>query len=202
MNSKGKGDKLEDAFYRYLIDQKDRGELIFDIHPPQNCKIYKRKKYHCRVREADVEFDVVVEVYRTGSDKPHLYLIFECKNHCANVSEIHVNDFTSKVGRIFPYASKAVLVVNSPLQSGAEAVARNYKIGIVKYDEQGFEVIAERVVSYVEREFIRSQVFKNNYMIKSLKFSAFHDGKYFSNINDFFESISCLNENSNLRVNV
>jgi len=182
VNSTSKGDKLEDAFHRYLVDQKDRGELVFGAYPSQNCKIYKKKAYYCREREAYVEFDVVLELYRTGNDIPHLYVIFECKNHDASVSEIYVNDFSSKIGRIFPHASKGVIVVTSRLQSGAETVARNGAMGIVKFDEHGLEIVADRKGSFLEHGFVRAQIFRSDDLAKSLKFSGFHNGKYFATV--------------------
>jgi Zn-dependent peptidase ImmA (M78 family) len=189
VNSTSKGDKLEDAFHRYLIDQKDRGELVFGAYPPRNCKIHKKKAYYCREREAYVEFDVVLELYRTGSDIPHLYVIFECKNHDASVSEIYVNDFSSKIGRIFPHASKGVIVVTSRLQSGAETVARNGGMGIVKFDEHGLEIVADRRGSYMEHGFVRAQIFRSDDLTKSLKFSGFHDGKYSATIDDLLKNL-------------
>ncbi|MBY3258832.1 ImmA/IrrE family metallo-endopeptidase [Rhizobium laguerreae] len=189
MNSTSKGDRLEDAFYHYLLDQQDRGELIFGAHPPENCRIYRKKAYYSREREADVEFDVVLELYRKGRDTPHLYVIFECKNHEASISEVYVNDFSSKIGRIFPHAVKGVMVVTSRLQAGAEKVARNARMGIVKYDEQGLEIIADRRGSCFEHGFVRSQIFRSANSAKSLKFSAYHDGEYFSSIDRFLGSL-------------
>ncbi|AAX74123.1 hypothetical protein P053_02421 [Brucella abortus 01-4165] len=189
MNSTSKGDSLEDAFYKYLFDQKNRGELVFGAYPPENCKIYKKKRYYCREREADVEFDIVLELYRTGRDAPHLYVIFECKNHDASISEIYVNDFSSKIGRIFSHAVKGIIVVTSRLQSGAEKVARNARMGIVKYDEHGLEIIADRRGACIEHGFVRSQIFRSDDPIKSLKFSAYYDGKYFGTIDELLTNL-------------
>ncbi|KQV29392.1 hypothetical protein ASC96_12075 [Rhizobium sp. Root1204] len=128
MGSVDKGNKLEDAFYEYLLYQKKLGHLLFGVYPPENCKVFKKKSYYCKEREADVEFDVVIELYAQGRREPHLHVIFECKNHSGNVSETHVNDFSSKIGRMFPHAVKGILVVSSRLQSGADKVARNRKM--------------------------------------------------------------------------
>ncbi len=61
-SSTSKGDKLEDEFHQYLLDQQIHGELVFGAYPPENCRIYKKKEYYCREREANVEFDVVLEL--------------------------------------------------------------------------------------------------------------------------------------------
>lgn len=80
MNSTHKGNKLEDAFYKYLLDQKSRGDLVYGLHPPENCKILRKKEYYCREREDYVQFDIVLELYRQGRSSAHSYVVFECKN--------------------------------------------------------------------------------------------------------------------------
>ncbi|MBX3596546.1 MAG: ImmA/IrrE family metallo-endopeptidase [Rhizobiaceae bacterium] len=190
MNSTNKGDVLENAFYSYLTDQQNRGELVFDTHPPQNCKIYKKKRYYCRERQGYVEFDVVIEVYGTRRTSPSIYVIFECKNHRARISESRVTDFLHKIGRLFPHNSKGILVVTSKLQAGAENIARNAGIGIVKYNEHGFEIVADRKENTpFDQRFVHSQIFQVDNNTKPLKFSGFHDGKYFASIADLINSL-------------
>lgn len=189
MNTVAKGDNLENAFHQYLLDQQDSGQPVFGMFSPETCKIYKKKKYYCKEREADVEFDIVLEIYRIGRKKPSLYVVFECKNHGSNLSETYVNDFSSKISRIFRQAVKGVIVVTSKLQSGAEAVARNARMGIIRYNEHGMDTIAERRGICIEHDFVRSQILQNNDAIKSLKFSAYHDGKYFGTVKDFLKNI-------------
>ncbi|CAN7260179.1 ImmA/IrrE family metallo-endopeptidase [Rhizobium sp. LjRoot254] len=190
MNSSIKGDRLEDAFHQYLLDQQNRGDLVFGTYPPSNCKIFKKKKYYCKEREADVEFDVVLEVYRQGGLSPHLYVIFECKNHNGSIQEIYVNDFSQKIGRIFEHSSKGVIVVSSRLQSGAEKVARNSGMGIVKYDKHGLDIVADRRGrSYAENSFVESQIFRSESSAKSLKFSAYYDGSFFGTMDEFLRSL-------------
>jgi len=202
-----KGNKLEDMFFQYLLDQKGRGDFVFGAYPPELCKIYKKRKYFCKEREDDVEFDVVIEVSRQGGTSPQLFVVFECKNHDSNIAEIHVNDFSSKLGRIFKHAAKGVIVVSSPLQSGAATVAKSSKIGIVKFDQDGFEIIAERTGGLcVENRFVRTQIFKEEVPVKSLKFSAYHDGNFFGSIDHFLRyldpSLSADVEYANDRVGV
>ncbi|WP_246804739.1 ImmA/IrrE family metallo-endopeptidase [Mesorhizobium mediterraneum] len=63
-------------------------------------------------------------------------------------------------------------------------------MGIVKYDEAGLEVVADRSVRYcLENRFVKSQIFRSEHPIKSLKFSAFHDGRFFGTINHFLRSL-------------
>lgn len=190
MNSTSKGNKLEDDFYQYLLDQQRPGELVFDTYPAENCQIFKKKKYFCKDREADVEFDVVVEVYRRGGLEPHIYVVFECKNYKKNVPEKDVNDFSAKMGRIFGLGGKGILVVTSQLQSGADKVARSKNMGIVKYDANGADIIAERRGGFsLDSKSIESQIFWDERVGKSLKFSAYHDGCFFDSIAQLLRSL-------------
>lgn len=166
MNSTEKGDKLEDKFYEYLIEQKRRGELVYDLHPSANCKIFKKKSYYCKEREADVQFDVVIEIYQKGRSKPFSYIVFECKNYEGGIPETCVTDFSDKLGRIFRHAAKGVLVVSSRLQSGADNLARSRSIGIVKYDETGLEVGADRSGrNCLESRFVNHRSFGMNVLL-------------------------------------
>lgn len=186
MSSSAKGSSLEDKFYNFLLDQQCRGEFVYGAFAPELCKIYKKHKYFCPIREANVEFDVVVELFREGATTPHLFVIFECKNHQRAIEEDSITPFANKIGRIFPHASKGVLVVSSPLQSGAEKFARNQKLGIVKFDEQGFDVVVDRTGrSCVEQNYIKTQIFKNFGELKPLKFSAYFDGRFFGSFGEF-----------------
>lgn len=189
MNTSEKGNMLEDKFYEYLVGQQSRHDLVFGAYPPNLCKIFKKRKYYCKEREADVEFDVVIELYRQDSSCMHLAVVFECKNHVSDIAEIHVNDFSNKLGRVFKHGAKGVIVVSSRLQSGAANVAKNGKIGIVKYDENGIDVIADRKGGFrAEKEFVRTQIFKDENPVKSLKFSAYHDGSFFGSIDQLLMS--------------
>lgn len=190
MNSTAKGDKLEDAFFDYLRDQKDRGELVFGLYPSNRCEIVKRKGYPCRERGGKVQFDVVIELYRDGSQTPSSYVVFECKNYQGAIPETRVTDFSDKLNRVFRHAVKGVLVVSSRLQSGADAIARSRSLGIVKYDATGFEVVADRNgVNCLENRFVRSQIFQDERSGRSLRFSAFDDGRFFGTINQFLRSL-------------
>lgn len=178
-----KGDELENKFHQYLLAQQSRGDLVYGAYPADLCKIHNKKKYYCREREANVTFDVVVELYRQGGTSPHLHVVFECKNYEGAIPEDKVTDFSDKIGRIFQHAAKGVIVVSSRLQSGAENVAKKRKMGIVKYDEHGIETIAERKGGIcVEKRFVETQIFKNQNSVKPLKFSAFHDGNFYGSI--------------------
>lgn len=190
MSTVEKGNRLEDEFYGYLRDQQNRGDFVYGAHSPQLCRIYKKKKYFSKIRDGDVEFDVVIELYRKGSSSPHMYVVFECKNHGGSIPEKHLNDFSIKLNEVFGHSSKGVIVISSRLQSGAEKTARNRKMGIVKFNEHGLDVIAERKDGIrAENGFVKSQILGGEGDVKSLKFSAYHDGSFFASVDHFLGSL-------------
>lgn len=189
MSTTEKGNKLEDRLYGYLQDQLDRGELVFGAHPATLCELHKKKEYFCNERGGNVEFDVVVEVRRSDRSEPHLYVLFECKNHKGPVQERDITDFSHKIGRIFGHSAKGIIVSASRLQSGAESVARSRRLGIVKFDANGIDIIADRTAgSWAEKRFVEAQMIDSPRRSKSLKFSGCNEGRYFGSFQQMLQS--------------
>lgn len=198
MDTTEKGDRLENRFYQFLLDQKNRKELVYGIFQPELCNIYKKKKYYCIERKGNVTFDVVLECFRHSQTQPFLTVVFECKNYAESIEEPEITEFSDKIKRIFPNAHKGVLVISSRLQRGAKNVADHRKIAIVKYDDNGMEFVAERRGGlYLESRFIK-QFVESPYATKSLKFSAYNEGNFFSSIDKFLASLDPdIDENYN-----
>ena len=189
MNTVAKGDELEVKFFQYLNDQQASGLDVYDLYAPDKCKIYLKKKYFDSERGGYVTFDVVVEVFRQGRDKPSHFAVFECKNHGGSLKENLVTEFSDKLTRIFRHNVKGVIVTASRLQKGAENIALSRGLGIVKYCEDGFEFVAERKANPVfEKRYVASQLFETIDTTKQLRFSAFSDGAYFGSLWDLFDS--------------
>jgi Zn-dependent peptidase ImmA (M78 family) len=186
VSTTGKGNELEDEFHEYLLDQQRQGQLVFGAHDPDRCVIHRKKKYYSRDREGDVEFDIVIELYGVGRPSPHTTIVFECKNYGKSVPEVYVREFSDKLKEIFPNAHKGVLVTSSRLQSGARKLAESRKLGIVKYDHNGLEFIIDRQGrTFVEKRLMQAQIFVDESKVKPLKFSAYHDGKFFGTVGQF-----------------
>ncbi|HEV7434784.1 MAG TPA: ImmA/IrrE family metallo-endopeptidase [Pseudorhizobium sp.] len=191
MSTVAKGNKLEDDLYDYLLDQKRRGELVFGGYPAENCEIFKKKKYYCNERKNDVEFDVVVEYTLRGRKRAHSYVVFECKNYGSDVPEIEVIGFSDKLSRLFRHAAKGIMVVSTRLQSGAKEVATSRGMAIVKYDKKGLEIVADRRGrTCLDENFIAAQIFRADIPAKSLKFSAYHEGKFFGTLRRLLSSLT------------
>jgi hypothetical protein len=79
VTSVAKGNSLEDALVKYLVDQQKRGDLVYGAYRADLCKIRKKAKYPCPDRQRPVEFDVVIEVYREGGKTPHFYAVLNVR---------------------------------------------------------------------------------------------------------------------------
>ena len=195
-----KGDALEDAFYKYLIEQKKSGRLIDGLYKPELCKIYKKKSYYCAERGAYVTFDVVVEVARENVEGPALFIIFECKNYKGNLPEDKVTDFSDKLQRLFKHNAKGALVCGSKLQSGALNLVKKRGLGLIKYDQHGFEYIVQRQAkNLIDASYIQNSIFQSLTDYKSMKFSAYCDGAYYGSFSSFVEGV--LKDNTSSTVN-
>jgi len=101
-----KGDELEDKFHQYLLDQRDRGDLVYGAYSPNLCKICKKKKYYCRDREDYVTFDVVVEFYRQGGTSPHLYVVLSVRIIKERYQRVELPIFQTKLVEYFRMQSR------------------------------------------------------------------------------------------------
>ena len=43
MSTTEKGDRLENTFFQYLLEQQENESLIFDVYTPTICKVFKQK---------------------------------------------------------------------------------------------------------------------------------------------------------------
>lgn len=185
-----KGDALEDAFYEYLVGQKKSGKLIDGLYSPELCTIHKKKSYYCHEREADVQFDVVVEVKRKNAEGFALVVVFECKNYLGSVPETEITDFSDKLQRIFKHNVKGILVCSSKVQSGAMNLIQKRGLGLIKYAHHGFEYIVQRQsASPVNSSYVKNSMFQsvNNY--KPMKFSAYCDDVFHDSFSSLIGSL-------------
>ena len=209
MNTVEKGDRLEDRLYHYLVDQLERDHLVYGVYPANLCRLHRKRKYYCKDREADVEFDIVVEVRRDGRETPHHYLVFECKNHAKAVEDMYVRNFSDQIESVFGQAVKGILVVSHRLQSGAQRLAEARRIGVAKLDENGIDIVADRTArAWAEPGFIQTQFSGISPKSKSLMFSGCVDGGYFASFTHLLsilanpayvaEDLSCTSSGGNV----
>lgn len=110
------------------------GELPYR---PELVRFRPKARYYSRSREAEVDFENVLEVYvkdNFGKDdaQPTHVVIFECKDH---KRELEVKLMDELVGRLaggYGFSIKAYMVTRNGFQSGTVATARNNGIGLIK----------------------------------------------------------------------
>lgn len=184
------GNVLEKAIFDFLIEQQNRGQLLLDTQSPKVCTVCWKPKYYCKERENYVEFDVSIEVRRKPELEPQEIIVLECKNYSGNVPETEITDFSDKLTRIGRHNTKGFIVISSALQRGTEKLARSRKIGIVKFDENGLQFIAERRLrDNLNSKFAKSSLFEKNKQTKKLKFAATFMGRYFDNPTEFLSTL-------------
>ena len=138
-----------------------------------------------------VEFDIVIELYRKQSSTPHLYVVFECKNHQGKIPTLYVNEFSSRLDNVFSRATKGVIVVSLGLQTGAESLARSSGMGIVKFNKHAPEFLANRTGRpFANNNSIKTQIFDDQNTVKSMKFSAYADGKFFNSVDQLLDNLN------------
>lgn len=143
-------------------------------------KYTKKKSYYCNEREAPVQFDVVVEVKRENAEGFALVVVFECKNYEGSLPEKEIRDFSDKLHEIFRHNVKGVFVCSSRLQSSAMSLVRKRGLGLIKYDQHGFEYIVQRQArGLIDSTYVKKSMFQSIGNYKSMKFSAFYDDAFY-----------------------
>lgn len=99
----------------------------------QCSKLFSKKGYYSKDREADIVFDISIEIYLPEAQEYSSRVIFECKNYSHSVPVNDVEEFFSKVQQVGAANSKAVLVSNAAFQSGTMAFAKSKGIGLFRY---------------------------------------------------------------------
>lgn len=101
-----------------------------------SCTVFQRNSYFSKAREANIIFDVAIEVRSLpDADTPLLILIWECKDYPnRNVGVDEVEEFAEKLRQVG--AHKGTIVTRKGFQSGAEAVAKHYRIGLATLNKE------------------------------------------------------------------
>jgi Zn-dependent peptidase ImmA (M78 family) len=122
------GDALEASVYRYLEAEikADRFWLRKDT-----CKIFRKRRFHSRERQADITFDAAIEVYAPGTRDVCLLVLIECKDSGRKVPVDEIEEFHSKVRQVA--GSKGILVSTAGFQRGTITFAASNKIALGRY---------------------------------------------------------------------
>jgi hypothetical protein len=133
LSTHARGDTFEEQVFDFLSQEVDQGRFYFSAGC---CKVFRKKSYYSRDREAHIVFDVVIEVAMPGFDKPSLIVLIECKNYCSTVPVNDVEEFAEKVRQVTGINAKGIFATASAFQSGAFNLARNKGIGLLRFFDQ------------------------------------------------------------------
>jgi hypothetical protein len=98
-----------------------------------NCKVFWKKGYYSRDREAKIIFDVAIEVYLPGETEYSYLVLIECKNYGHPVPASDVEEFFAKVQQVAAANAKAVIASTASFQAGARAFAKSKGMGLIRY---------------------------------------------------------------------
>lgn len=130
MNSTIKGNALEDSIFNYFHNLIESGNFFGGM---KSCKIFQKKGYYSRDREAEIIFDVSIEAYLSEASNYSFLFLIECKNYGHPVPVNDVEEFFAKVQQVGAANSKAILISSNSIQSGGLAFAKSKGMGIARY---------------------------------------------------------------------
>ncbi len=128
MNTTAKGDKLEAAIYELFKRLIDNGDFWAK---KDYCRLLPKPKYHSRDRGSDITFDLSIEIWTPGADRPALLYVIECKDYNHAVPVDDVEEFHDKLKQI--QAHKGIIATRGGFQKSAHALAKNRGMGLLRY---------------------------------------------------------------------
>lgn len=137
MNTVEKGDLLEARIYDYFQKWISDGNFFAK---PECCRIYRKKAYYSKSRDANIIFDIAIEIFMPGSEEVSLLCIIECKNVVEPVPVSDVELLLSRMQQISGGNVKGVLATTAAFQSGAFKLAQSSGIGLLRcFDNSVFQ---------------------------------------------------------------
>jgi Zn-dependent peptidase ImmA (M78 family) len=133
LSTYAKGDKFEEQVFQFLSREIQEGRFFCR---PEHCQIYRKKGYYSRDREDSIVFDIAIEVFLPGLEKPSMIVIIECKNYSGSVPVCDIEEFSSKVSQVTGFNVKGIFASMSAFQSGTFNIARNKGFGLLRYFDQ------------------------------------------------------------------
>ncbi len=108
LNTYLKGDVLEEKSFE-LFSQMLSDDRFYV--PGKSSKIFRKRKYYSKDREADIIFDMAIETTFQGAETYSLLTLFECKNYDNSVQVGDVESFSDRVKQVGGH--KAIMVTTS-----------------------------------------------------------------------------------------
>ena len=114
----------------------------------ERCQLHRRKAYYSPDRQGLVNFENVIEVFRSlnrpSDSKPAHVVFYECKDHGRNVEVGEIDEVCGRLGVSFGFSMKAYIVTRKGYSSGALKTANSKGIGLIKImPDEKFKVVIE-----------------------------------------------------------
>ncbi|MDB5250658.1 MAG: hypothetical protein JWQ40_5052 [Segetibacter sp.] len=135
MNSIQKGDILEKKVFDLIKALVETGDFCLNH---KMSKIFWKKEYYSESRKANIIFDIAIETYQKGADKPSIITLFECKNYKNPVPVKDIEAFDSKLNQVGEHKTKGYFITSSSYQKAALelAISKGMGVAIIKGDEE------------------------------------------------------------------
>jgi len=124
---------LEDEVFAILQSMIDADRLPYK---KDQCRVYRRRAYHSPDRGGPVNFENVIEVFRSpdfaDDTKPAHVVFYECKDQGRNVEVGEIDEIVARLGVSFGLSMKAYVVTRKRFSRGALNTASSKGIGLIK----------------------------------------------------------------------
>ncbi|MBC6951159.1 peptidase, partial [candidate division KSB1 bacterium] len=93
MSTVAKGNQFEDRVFDAIKHElaSERLGLL-----PKACQIFKKKKYYSKIRKADIEIDISIEVFLPNMSSWSFLWAIECKDYKGALPVNDVEEFHAK----------------------------------------------------------------------------------------------------------
>jgi len=188
-----KGDVLEEKVYEIL--KKMLEDERFYV-PGKNSKIYRKKKYYSREREADITFDISIETFLPGATEYSLLTLIECKNYGRSVQVGDVQAFSDSVKQVGSDGTKGIMITVTPFQKSAQKVAINRKMALARVNSSNeLEWISKRRDSSdFQATFAESEEYMESESGPPVPIMGNYDGFHFGNFQDILLYLGIIDQ--------
>src|SRR3989304_9458113 len=124
------GDALEERVRDYFQAEIDADRFWAR---KASCKVFWKKGYPSKDRNAKIVFDLSIELYLPGSKEYSALVLIECKNYNHSVPVNDIEEFFAKVQQVAAANAKAVLASTASFQAGTREFAKSKGVGLLRY---------------------------------------------------------------------
>lgn len=130
MSSTAAGNALEEEIFQLFRSEIEGGRFWAK---KANCKLFRRKGYFSKDRNANIVFDVSIEIFLPRATEFSFLVLIECKNYSHSVPVDDAEEFFAKVQQVAPANGKAILASTAAFQSGAREFSKSKGMGLLRY---------------------------------------------------------------------